>query len=411
MTMTIEERGSKMQRDYMMINPQDIVIDMPCSRPRIDELKASIQQVGMIQPITIWLSGQRVIDGFHRSMAAQELGLPEVPAIVVDCDAEAFWDARIQSAKQHTDIANERLMEWMYQSWKESDFGQSKTEEELYRFVYDHRLDDYMHGFPNLNPILTREDDDFSLWFKRKCEFWGVSWHTVAELLLQEGGIKSYVTYYNRLNIRQVYPDLPFDDVGKVTSAFQGSQEEVTKDEIVAFLASDMPTDANIVAKWRKKRKAAEHKEEQEARLAKSRLELKQLAEFDATEQGRAVKRSKSMERIADDIEFVLARMRFLVRWDDAFTLEEAVTENKRVKAQVDLLAAACTEFWNLAGDHLSGNALAIENAALRAENKRLVWKAEAYEREKEKAKATKHKTTLVLSSTDIEHLPQGSQA
>lgn len=44
-----------LQRDYMMINPQDIVIDMPCSRPRVDELKASIQQVGIVQPIALWL--------------------------------------------------------------------------------------------------------------------------------------------------------------------------------------------------------------------------------------------------------------------------------------------------------------------------------------------------------------------
>jgi hypothetical protein len=398
----------------MMINPQDIVIDMPCSRPRVDELKASIQQVGMIQPITLWLSGQRVIDGFHRSIAAQELGLSEVPAVIVDCDEEAFWDARIQSAKQHAEIADERLAEWLFQSWRVSDFGQSKDDEELFRYVYDNRLDGYIHlGRTCEGPYMQtgfgekRIDNDFTVWFKNKCQNWGRPWPDVAKLFMLKAGVIGGV--YGRFDPREKDANFSFDEARTAAAAFYMMREaDFDKDDIHSFLESGKPPQAEEARKHVNRRKAERRDKELAECRDRNLLERAQREQFYATEQGKRQKRKESMDRIAGEIEHLLVRMSFFLDWNESFTLEEAIAENPRVKAQVDLLAAGCTEFWNMAGKHLQGDALAIENKVLSAENQRLQWRAEAYEREKAKQVAKKANKARVLSSTDIEHLPHG---
>ena len=108
--------------DIMMVNPAEIVIDMPVDEVNINQKMDSMRERGIIQPVTLWLQGMRVIDGFHRTVAAQRLGWQEIPCYVVDCSEDAFWDARIQSARQHHKIENERLNAWILESWKTTEW-------------------------------------------------------------------------------------------------------------------------------------------------------------------------------------------------------------------------------------------------------------------------------------------------
>ena len=85
------------ESNIMMVNPNEIVIDMPVDEQNVTQKMESMKERGIIQPVTLWLQGMRVIDGFHRSVAAQRLGWTEIPCYVVDCSEDAFWDARIQS--------------------------------------------------------------------------------------------------------------------------------------------------------------------------------------------------------------------------------------------------------------------------------------------------------------------------
>ena len=110
------------ESNIMMVNPNEIVIDMPVDEQNVTQKMESMKERGIIQPVTLWLQGMRVIDGFHRTVAAQRLGWDEIPCYVVDCSEDAFWDARIQSARQHHRIENERLNAWMMESWKTTEW-------------------------------------------------------------------------------------------------------------------------------------------------------------------------------------------------------------------------------------------------------------------------------------------------
>jgi len=100
----------------------DLEIDLPISELNAQQKVTSIKANGLIQPITVWLGGDkpRIIDGFHRLEAYRRIGRTEIPAITQDCTEEAFWDARIQSAKQHHEIERDRLLSWIAECWAAS---------------------------------------------------------------------------------------------------------------------------------------------------------------------------------------------------------------------------------------------------------------------------------------------------
>jgi hypothetical protein len=99
-------------------------IDLPLDSANVTEKKLSMESSGLIQPLTLWQgpTGLRVIDGFHRIAAARLLGWQEIDAIVKSVSEEAFWDARIQSARQHASISNERLAVWVTSCWQASEW-------------------------------------------------------------------------------------------------------------------------------------------------------------------------------------------------------------------------------------------------------------------------------------------------
>jgi len=111
-----------MQAESMMLDPNELVIDLPVDEANVKVKMESLQTNGIIQPVTVWFQDMRIIDGFHRTVAAQRLGWAEIPCYVIDCSESAFWDARIQSARQHHKIEGERLQVWIRECWRASDW-------------------------------------------------------------------------------------------------------------------------------------------------------------------------------------------------------------------------------------------------------------------------------------------------
>jgi ParB-like chromosome segregation protein Spo0J len=70
--------------------------------PEMDLLRRSIEADGFTQPIVVWEDedGYEVIDGFHRHLVGKELGLPELPVVVVNTDRTERPD-RIASTIRH----------------------------------------------------------------------------------------------------------------------------------------------------------------------------------------------------------------------------------------------------------------------------------------------------------------------
>jgi hypothetical protein len=105
------------------VNVNDLVIDMPLDEANVQQKMESLKNGGLVQPVTVWLNDFRIIDGFHRTEAAKRLGWTDVDCVVKDCDDETFWDARIQSARQHHTITGQRLISWISEVWEKTEWA------------------------------------------------------------------------------------------------------------------------------------------------------------------------------------------------------------------------------------------------------------------------------------------------
>lgn len=185
-----------MNTQYMKVNPNELVIDLPVDEAKVLELMESIKAYGLLQSPNIWLQEMRIIDGFHRVVACQRLGLTEIDCIVADCSEEAFWDARIIAAKPHSEISDERLAVWMLESWKNSglsmvryyDFEVSLPKKErtndfkaLAKVLYDKYFRDMK---PNSGIKSIAENAELEGWISEKAQKWGVrKRHLVGKFL------------------------------------------------------------------------------------------------------------------------------------------------------------------------------------------------------------------------------------
>lgn len=72
------------------------------AKPEMDLLRRSIEADGYTQPIVVWEvdGGYEVIDGFHRHLIGKEMGLPELPVVVVNKESTERND-RIASTIRH----------------------------------------------------------------------------------------------------------------------------------------------------------------------------------------------------------------------------------------------------------------------------------------------------------------------
>lgn len=72
------------------------------AKPEMDLLKRSIEADGFTQPIVVWDAGDKyeVVDGFHRHLVGKEIGLPELPVVVIRRESSDIND-RMASTIRH----------------------------------------------------------------------------------------------------------------------------------------------------------------------------------------------------------------------------------------------------------------------------------------------------------------------
>ena len=176
-----------MNTQYMKVNPNELVIDLPVDEAKVGELMESIKAYGLLQSPNVWLSGLRIIDGFHRVVACQRLGLSEIDCIVTDCNEEAFWDARIIAAKPHSSISGERLAIWMLEAWKASKWykpvDEKKVSAERERLVFTPIMTDDLDRIALAEAIWGVDEDEALSWFEEKARKWGTKIDNVLSVL------------------------------------------------------------------------------------------------------------------------------------------------------------------------------------------------------------------------------------
>ncbi len=213
-----------MNAETMTINPNELVIDLPVDDAHVQELMNSLQKNRrMVEPVTVWLQGMRIINGFHRTEAAKRLGWESMPCLIQDLTEDEFWDARIIAAKPHKEVESARLAAWMLESWRNtwglyaidtSTLGEmldrvgvteSPTDERLHLMALIDALDAYKPddgwarmvfagtekehvGFTKLGRKRfvqrkiweKRNPTEFEQWFEQKASKWGVSVNVVV---------------------------------------------------------------------------------------------------------------------------------------------------------------------------------------------------------------------------------------
>ena len=183
-----------MNTQYMKVNPNELVIDLPVDEAHVVELMESIERVGrLIEPPTIWLGGMRIINGFHRVIACQRLGWSEIDCLVDDCTEEAFWDARIIAAKPHTSISNARLAVWIVDSWKASQWYTEVDMESLKRDYEQLGGSSRLDLIPVDNISVAQAlwvmdtNEPVKAWFTEKAKKWGINPRSILGAIGFEG--------------------------------------------------------------------------------------------------------------------------------------------------------------------------------------------------------------------------------
>lgn len=286
----------------------ELVIDLPISEKNVEQKIASLEANGLVQPITVWLQDMRIIDGFHRVEAAKRLDWRTITCNVIDCDEEAFWDARIMSAKQHQDIDQERLFTWISNCWQATPwaktFAHSKSTGNtttdaligLAKAIWDLELrfpQSYRHTFlsnwkrKRLGRELQLSDEQWHIlqWIGEKIVKWGISYWDFEivifehfgdtpdgkkAIMLDEIAKKRQMPLADRLILSK---ELAGSRLGPIGNPARATQEKLIEDWLNEIPEGEMPQEslASYVAQIyeenaeRAKRERIKREEEAEA--------------------------------------------------------------------------------------------------------------------------------------------------
>lgn len=168
-------------------------IDLPISERNVQEKITSIKATGLIQPIAVWLGSEangfkpRIIDGFHRVEAAKRLGWTEIMCNHIDCNEEGFWEARIDSAKMHHEIEQDRIVAWMCECWRASKWGNDDSNP-----LYSMPKTLWESGMMRSRPYgeeLTLEQREILDWIKTHATRWGTDATKLYHQIIMAGGV------------------------------------------------------------------------------------------------------------------------------------------------------------------------------------------------------------------------------
>ena len=165
------------------VNVNDLVIDMPLDEANVAQKMESLKSGGLVQPVTVWLKDFRIIDGFHRTEAAKRLGWAEIDCVVKDCDEETFWDARIQSARQHYKVTDERMKTWIQECWQQTEwYVESEENDNLLKQISQvlWNLSKDVKGVKDVSRI----DHPVVKWIEAKAKVWQYPMYELCYMLL-----------------------------------------------------------------------------------------------------------------------------------------------------------------------------------------------------------------------------------
>lgn len=405
------------ESNIMMVNPNEIVIDMPVDEQNVTQKMESMKERGIIQPVTLWLQGMRVIDGFHRSVAAQRLGWNEIPCYVVDCSEDAFWDARIQSARQHHRIERERLNVWILEAWKNTHWYKPDTVDsnlaEHHNLSLEHlSLIDVLwttYRKQSKAVLSTLQIDkmrqlnaDLFDWLADKARKWGIPETSIVSVILEASRLYKMNTSHNAeladryaekydlsLSQRQtVASNLGVYDVPKKhNSGFDIEEVDEWVAEVVVNTKQDQAIPLN---KFAENKRYVKQKELESARIAQSERQQ----QYFQTPQGQAEAHKRKVQTVKEAMDRVV--------WT-AESVEHLISDNQDFSAPIAEAIAVLTDFHR---EHFKRKDTKIKdlviarNAQLRREVKALTEKVESLER----ALNTKQAVTPRLKNVMVEH-------
>lgn len=313
--------------NMMMVNPNEVVIDMPVDEKNVQEKMVSIQEIGIVQPITLWLHGLRVIDGFHRLVAAQRLGSAEVPCYVVNCDESAFWDARIQSARQHHTIETARLSAWIFESWKTTEWYKPSAVSADLLEMY-HCSPEYISIIDALWTHYRKErvlnasmnfvgNLDLDNWLSEKARRWGVRKEEIVDRILSSSPLQIFNRHTDHVaDLESAKHDLTLVQrqvlannlVGLEVPPFRGSGVE--HEELSEWVKNEVTTRSDIkeIPSLREYADRARQRE-RETRIEQVRLGAERQYQFEQTPQGQAQIHKRRVEAVRDASNYIVRHM------------------------------------------------------------------------------------------------------
>lgn len=391
------------ESNIMMVNPNEIVIDMPVDEQNVVQKMESMKERGIIQPVTLWLQGMRVIDGFHRSVAAQRLGWDEIPCYVVDCNEDAFWDARIQSARQHHRIENERLKAWMIESWKTTEWYKpdSVSDDLLEKY---HKSPEFLSLAENLWRVFRKDlvnknvefkdrgvlvkkytwkdstEQALADWVTQKSQRWGIDLDSLVEIILLSVGVNPrFPSSYIADELAKKL-DLTFD-------------ERITAEHGLRSLKhADIATEKPIIESWVKEKvignkepfapglSYGDHREKHwrhQSELLRQQMlkDSSKRLQHEQTPQGQAEAHKRKVQTVKEAMDRIV--------WA-AESVDHLIADSQDFSLPVAEAIATLTDFHNehfKRKDTKIKDLLAAKNAKLRREIKELTSKVESLER------------------------------
>lgn len=358
----MSEMEKQMNAESMMVDPNELVIDMPLDEANVKTKMESLAANGIIQPVTVWLQGMRIIDGFHRTEAAKRLNWTAIPCHVIDCSEDAFWDARIQSAKQHHTVVAARLDAWIMESWRLTEWYIPDDERgekwSLYRGVWNalfgfNRENGYLGYFFDASPLL--------LWLSDKAARWGMSEHALARSILS--GINS------RALDDMIGRGLTFEQAIRASEGLRHESPRGYASEIgvKTWLDSEIKTD--------KQQPKAFYDFDVERKADKARTQ----AQFLQTPQGKARAEQKEAQVRLEKVKDGLRNAQL-----DIGSMSPVIGRVPEAPAMLAEFAQFVADF---AAKHFPGievakpNPVSLDNARLRAENSKLRERVASLER------------------------------
>lgn len=282
-----------MKSSQIMVDPKILSMDMPVDEKNVKDIERQIKAWGGIHTrVEVWMNPDTeevmISDGFHRTQAAVNLGMKEIPALLLDCTVEEFWDKRISQAKKHAAVSDDRLHQWILSAWNNGEFAGSVRDDSFASAIYT--IHQGLRGskkfsvVPEFNPLLD--------WFQKKAALWGMEAVKVASIILEKE--KVFRPDFSIAKAVAVEEDLTVKQAKKLTEAFPKAKsftgtasQKNTREYAKQVIAKGLDLTPEQFLK---------SKSEEEERKRKSR------AAFEATPAGMEDKRKRRVENAITSI-------------------------------------------------------------------------------------------------------------